>query len=107
MNNGVVVLSGKADTLSSHLRALEDARAVDGVRRVASEIRSPDELGDQEIWSDAAAPANAKNSAADTWTTMKVKVRLMAEPWALPAQDQRGYARRDRDAIRDREYRAG
>ena len=49
VNNGTVILSGKADTLSSHQRALVDARSVDGVRKVASEITSPNELGDKEI----------------------------------------------------------
>jgi hypothetical protein len=50
VNNGVVLLSGEAKTISDHLRALEDARAVEGVERVASEIRSPDKLSDSELW---------------------------------------------------------
>ena len=44
VNEGVVVLAGKAKTPSAHHRAIEDARAVPGVRQVASEIHSPDEL---------------------------------------------------------------
>src|SRR5262249_31545987 len=48
VHDGVVLLSGKAETLSAHRRALEDARAVPGVKRVSSEIQSPDKLGDAE-----------------------------------------------------------
>lgn len=84
VNNGIVVLSGKADTLSSHQRALEDARSVDGVRRVASEIQSPNELGDKELWNDEPAKPGVTNSASDAWITTKVKVRLMAEPGLSP-----------------------
>jgi osmotically-inducible protein OsmY len=50
VNQGVVLLSGTAKTLSAHLRAVEVAAAVPGVRRVASEIQSPDTLADEEIW---------------------------------------------------------
>jgi len=87
VNEGVVVLAGEAKTLSAHHRAIEDARAVPGVRHVASEIRSPDELGDAEIW-DAGAPGSAgddmKAAGYDAWITTKVKVRLMAEPGLSP-----------------------
>lgn len=38
VNNGVVLLSGKAPTLNEKLRAIELAWSVDGVSRVASEI---------------------------------------------------------------------
>ena len=80
VHGGTVVLSGKADTLSSHQRALVDARSVAGVHKVASEIQSPDELGDKEIWSDEAAgrTSNAKSSASDAWVTAKVKMGLMS-----------------------------
>jgi osmotically-inducible protein OsmY len=40
VNRGVVLLSGKAETLDQKLRAIERAVAVDGVRRVATEIRT-------------------------------------------------------------------
>jgi hyperosmotically inducible protein len=84
VNNGIVILSGKADTLSSHHRALADARSVPGVRKLASEIQSPDEYGDKEIWSDDPASTSAKNSASDTWVTTKVKAKLMTEPGISP-----------------------
>jgi osmotically-inducible protein OsmY len=84
VNNGIVILSGKADTLSSHHRALADARSVPGVRKVASEIKSPDQLADKEIYSEEPATAAAKNSASDTWVTTKVKAKLMTEPGLSP-----------------------
>lgn len=85
VNDGTVVLSGKADTLSSHQRALIDARSVPGVRKVASEIQSPDQLGDKEIWTDEPAPqgSSAKNSASDAWITTKVKFGLLSEPGGM------------------------
>jgi len=41
VNNGVVLLSGKANSLDEKLRAIEIAYMVDGVTRVASEIEVP------------------------------------------------------------------
>jgi len=40
VNNGVVLLSGKSESLTEELRAIENAYSVKGVRRVASEIQS-------------------------------------------------------------------
>ena len=85
VNKGTVILSGKADTLTSHQRALADARSVEGVRKVASEITSPNELGDKEIWNEEpAGHSTASNSASDVWTTTKVKMKLMSEPGLSP-----------------------
>ena len=87
VSEGIVVLAGEAKTLSAHRRALEDARAVPGVRQVASEIRSPDELGDAEIWQGEPKPgaaAELTDAASDAWITTKVKVRLTAEPGLSP-----------------------
>src|SRR5262245_32979785 len=83
VHNGNVILSGKAETLSSHQRAIYDARSVPGVKRVASEIKSPDELGDKEIWNEK-PEQTAKSSASDTWVTTKVKTQLMTEPGISP-----------------------
>jgi len=82
---GTVVLAGEARTLSAHHRALEDARSVQGVRRVASEIRSPNELADEEIYAEEKDGMPTRRSgmgqaASDTWITTKVKMRLLAEP---------------------------
>lgn len=83
VNDGNVVLSGEAETLSAHRRALEDVRAVKGVRSIASQIESPDRLGDAEIHSDA-EPVASTSAAGDAWITAKTKVRLMAEPGLSP-----------------------
>jgi len=40
VNNGLVLLSGKTDSLTEKLRAIENAYSVKGVRRVASEIQT-------------------------------------------------------------------
>jgi hyperosmotically inducible protein len=40
VNNGVVLLSGKAENLGENLRAIENAYSVQGVHRVASEIQT-------------------------------------------------------------------
>ena len=51
VNNGTVLLAGKADSLQEQLRALQIAREVRGVKKVASEIESPDAKGDETVWS--------------------------------------------------------
>ncbi len=88
VNRGVVLLDGDARTLSAHLHALKVARAVPGVRRVASEIESPDTLADDEIWRDE--KSDPKTPAAtpirDAWITTESKVRLIANP-DTPARD--------------------
>jgi osmotically-inducible protein OsmY len=70
---------------------LETASQVEGVHRVASQIRSPDRLADQEIWSEngGAGSGPAKKAtdgvkrvgatARDLWTTSAVKMRLFAD----------------------------
>jgi osmotically-inducible protein OsmY len=42
VDKGTVWLSGTADSLTAHLRALETAKNVPGIRAVRSEIQSPD-----------------------------------------------------------------
>lgn len=87
VNKGVVLLSGTASSLSAHLRAVRVAARVDGVRRVASEIESPDMLADREIRQDEqatpSAPAAADRSVgttfSDMWISTAAKVRLMAD----------------------------
>ena len=39
VNKGVVLLSGKTDSLQAHLEAVQVARAVPGVKRVATEVQ--------------------------------------------------------------------
>lgn len=79
VNAGVVLLEGNARTLSAHRRAIEVAARLDGVKRVASNIESPDELGDAEIWQeDGSNMAESAGSAVgDLWITSAAKIRLM------------------------------
>lgn len=87
VNDGVVLLGGRAKTLDAHRRALEDARSVKGVRRVASEIRSPDELADAEIWSESREQgADAASGMSDLWITTRAKMRLIRNE-QVPAFD--------------------
>jgi hyperosmotically inducible protein len=84
VKNGVVLLGGKAATLSDHYRAIDDAARVDGVRSVASQIQSPDTLADEELWHESRpdakkdAVASAQQKATDLWITGAAKMRLLA-----------------------------
>jgi osmotically-inducible protein OsmY len=82
VNAGVVLLAGEVPTLSDHLRAVEHAARVPGVKRVASEIKSPDRLADSEIYSDhpqTADKSGATGTMSDMWITSAVKMRLVAD----------------------------
>ena len=87
VNKGVVLLSGKASSLSAHLRAIRVAARVEGVRRVASEVESPDMLSDQEIRMEGEVaqlpPAGSAPGVAsmfsDMWISTAAKVRLLAD----------------------------
>jgi osmotically-inducible protein OsmY len=80
VDDGVVVLAGEARSLSDARRAIEDAAGVDGVRRVANEIQSPDQLSDLETWREGAydKAAYAGSTARDAWITSATKMRLLA-----------------------------
>ena len=80
VNKGVVLLAGKARTLSDAYRAVDVTVGVPGVRRVASEIQSPDTLGDAELWRDGPyeAAAYETSTAGDMWITTAAKLRLIA-----------------------------
>lgn len=89
VNKGVVLLAGHAASLSDHLRAIRDVDSVAGVRRVASEIQSPDTLSDREIATaeekSYAAPSPSpsaggmKQTVSDMWITTATKSRLLAD----------------------------
>jgi len=80
VNKGVVLVTGSAKTISDHLRALEDVSAIRGVKRVASQIKSPDSFVDGELWHDGSydMDLSKRSSASDLWITHEVKVRLLA-----------------------------
>ena len=87
VNNGVVLLSGKASSLSDHLVAVEIATGVPGVRRVTSEIESPDKLADSEVRKDFESTTDkAETGARDIWITGTTKMRLIANS-ETPALD--------------------
>ena len=80
VNKGVVLLAGKAATLSYHLLALEVASYLPGVRQVASEVQSPDNFADREIWFDQPPVDPAQgNAAMDGWITAQTKFRFMTD----------------------------
>lgn len=80
VNSGLVLLAGRANSLSDHLRALEDAAAVPGAVRIESNIKSPDELADAEVWQNGSydPAASAGSTARDVWVTSAVKMLLIA-----------------------------
>jgi len=80
VNKGVVLLSGSAKSLSDHVRALEDASQVEGVKRVASQIKSPVQFVDSELWHDGEYELDLSErfAASDLWITTAVKSRLLA-----------------------------
>jgi len=84
---GVVLLNGRAHTLSDHLRALELASRVPGVQRVASEIESPEEFADSDLWyGDAPPRGSATRAIRDAWLTSRIKLAFMTDP-TIPASD--------------------
>lgn len=92
VNKGVVLLKGKAATLSDQLTALQLAASVKGVRRVASEIESDDALADAEVWKErniavgGTSPQGVRSAANDLYITSMVKMRLLANA-ETPAMD--------------------
>ncbi len=84
VHQGVVLLGGTATTLSAHLHAVAVVASTPGVRRVASEIQSPNTLGDAEIWREPtpSQPGTAYGigeAASDMWITSATKLRLLAD----------------------------
>lgn len=91
VNNGVVLLTGTAKTLTDHLSAVEVASGVPGVRHVSSQIQSPDALADTEIWRERTAQKSTADygvadAASDVWITTMAKLRLLADS-QTPALD--------------------
>jgi hyperosmotically inducible periplasmic protein len=91
VNQGVVLLGGTAKTLSAHLRAIEVVAITPGVRRVVSEVQSPETLADAEIWRESTPPPPGEgygvwDTASDIWITSATKMRLLADS-QTPALD--------------------
>jgi osmotically-inducible protein OsmY len=83
VNNGLVLLKGEAKTVGDHLRAVETTARVPGVRRVASEIQSPDKVADAEIYRERdegkGMTGGAKEGISDAYITSATKLKLMAD----------------------------
>lgn len=100
VNDGTVLLGGEAPDMLAHLRAVEIARAVPGVQKVASEIKTPDAEADTEVWKRISSGADRKDekgtlaktgeavsdawsgltgSAKDAYITTAVKSRLLLD----------------------------
>jgi len=80
VTQGVVVLGGKAPTLTEHYQALAAASRVDGVRQVKSEIESPDKLADREIWYEGTGElAPGEQGFRDAYITSTLKMKLLVD----------------------------
>lgn len=89
VDKGVVLLAGDAHTFSDHLRAVVLVDRLPGVRRVASEVKGPDEFGNDERVTFLSHPshpsskpgakpgAEARSSASDMRISAAVKLRLL------------------------------
>ena len=77
VDKGVVLLSGKAQTLSDHLRAILIADRIAGVARVTTEVTGPDSFGREEQLSAPNQQGRAvRSSSQDLATSTSVKLRL-------------------------------
>jgi osmotically-inducible protein OsmY len=72
VDKGVVLLSGKTDSLGDYLLAVESTQAMPGVRRVASEIQAPQGTLD---WKERGGSTHS-----DTYLTAATKLRLIRNP---------------------------
>ena len=91
VNDATVLLGGGATSASDHLRALQDTRAVPGVQHVATEVKSPDALADEEIRRDSGSKTSGAKrpitgATQDMWITTDAKTRLFADS-KTPALD--------------------
>ena len=84
VNDGVVLLGGKAVSVGDHLRVIQRAHAVPGVRRVETEVKSPDALADEELRRDGGPPTSGvargiAGATKDMWITSDTKMCLLAD----------------------------
>jgi osmotically-inducible protein OsmY len=86
VEDGSVVLGGSAATLSDRLHALQVVRGVPGVRAVADQIESPQQMSDAEISREHGMRGDLTEAARDMWITTDIKMRLMASD-RVPALD--------------------
>lgn len=76
VENGVVMLDGKAQSYNEQLRAIALVDRFPGVRRVDSQVKTPEGLGEDERGTFGRDP-QARKSASDTRITGAVKMKLL------------------------------
>lgn len=88
VDKGVVLITGKANTFSDHLRAVADIDQIAGVRRVVSQIEGPEEYGytERNLTFDKEPKVEARNSLTDTRITAEVKMKLLGAA-NVPSRD--------------------
>lgn len=88
VDKGVVLLTGDAHTYNDHLRALAIVDRIAGVKRIASEVKTPGDFREDErvTFLVPAKPAAGKkavvaqNTSSDTRITADVKMGLLTAP---------------------------
>jgi osmotically-inducible protein OsmY len=91
VDDGVVLLTGRASSLDDSQRALRCAAGTPGVVRVSSEIDAPDTLPDEDFGMDprpgsGAGKRNLGGVTSDMWITSATKMKLAADS-RTPATD--------------------
>jgi hyperosmotically inducible protein len=88
VNKGVVLLAGKAKSLTDHVHALEIAKHVRGVGSVHSEITSDDARADVEVWREyeklgantgLGSESRVRSTVGAMYITSATKLRLLAD----------------------------
>lgn len=89
VDNGVVLLAGKAKTFSDHLRAISVVDRIPGVSRVASEVEAPEAFSEEERYTmsgrerkekDKGRQGKKGSSANDMRISTAVKLKLWTTP---------------------------
>lgn len=91
VNKGVVLLAGETPSMTTHLRAITTAAGVQGVHRVATEVKGGDQIADVEVGQSTrdkieTGGAKAADTVSDAWITSATKLRLLANS-ETPALD--------------------
>ena len=83
ISKGVVSLEGTARNSAEHLRAINLARQVPGVRRIISSVETPPQDADLDIWSNHELRQEGRgvlDVASDLLLTAETRLKLFADP---------------------------
>jgi hyperosmotically inducible periplasmic protein len=86
---GVVVLGGTARNSAEHLRAVDVARSVRGVKRVKTTVATAADDADLDVWSRHELRQRGRgvlDVASDLWLTAETRMKLIADP-RIPAPE--------------------